>query len=499
MPRPATGELADLGDGSFAARITIHGRDRREFELTACRTKREAIERKEALAAMAARLRRSGHISQIPALIEEAAKARAGRPWQEVCAAVDALCSGGTQVAQHTRTFGAFAKEWTDGKLAQRFPDHVRQKRSARRDEELLRLYVLDHVSDLQLDAFSLEDAEGVMAELPAKLSASTRRHVAQTMSRLMNLAVYPGKWIKASPIPRGWLPKPGADKAKECLYPDEDRALLACAQVPLLRRLAYGFLMREGMRTDEFARLTWSDADLIHNRLDLDENKTDRPRSWDMRPDVLEALKIWRQRFNKSAKSDARIFVDDSGAGVNVDHLAALLREDLARAGVERSKLFKGSKNRLRIRAHDLRATFITVSLANGRTWEWCQQRTGHGDAMKQKYRRTAAIWLAQQQGDLVPLYGALPELATFWRPSAADSTTIARRLPDEGQNGDPGGSRKSLKVHGKGVEPLRLAAAEPKSAASACFATRAVILSGNGVVILTFRSAKARSSGMS
>jgi integrase len=102
------------------------------------------------------------------------------------------------------------------------------------------------------------------------------------------------------------------------------------------------------------------------------------------MRPDVLEALKIWRQRFHKSAKADARIFVDDSGAGVNVDHLAALLREDLARAGVERSKLFKGSKNRLRIRAHDLRATFITVSLANGRTWEWCQQRTGHGDAMK-------------------------------------------------------------------------------------------------------------------
>jgi hypothetical protein len=37
-----------------------------------------------------------------------------------------------------------------------------------------------------------------------------------------------------------------------------------------------------------------------------------------------------------------------------------------------------------------------------------------------------------------------------------------------------------KSWKVHGKGLEPLRLAAAEPKSAASANFATRALNSSG-------------------
>jgi len=67
---------------------------------------------------------------------------------------------------------------------------------------------------------------------------------------------------------------------------------------------------------------------------------------------------------------------------------------------------------HRLRMRAHDLRATFVTVSLASGRTWEWCQQRTGHGDATKQKYRRTSATWSAQRQGDLAPLHLAIPEL---------------------------------------------------------------------------------------
>jgi integrase len=167
------------------------------------------------------------------------------------------------------------------------------------------------------------------------------------------------------------------------------DGGLLECADVPLLRRLAYGFLTREGMRTDELARLTWADVDLVHNRVDLDENKTDKPRSWDLRPDVLAAMAIWRAQFRKSASISDHVFVDDDGVGLNVDHLATQLRDDLKRAEVDRPKLFTGSRNRLRMRAHDLRATFITVSLASQRTWEWCQHRTGHGDSMKRKYRR--------------------------------------------------------------------------------------------------------------
>ena len=117
-------------------------------------------------------------------------------------------------------------------------------------------------------------------------------------------------------------------------------------------------------------------------------------------------------------------------------------------------------------MRALDLRATFITVSLASNRTWEWCQQRTGHGDSMKEKYRRTAATWTAQQQGDLAPMHLTIPELAKL----------IVPRLPHGGGSGSARPLPKSSKVHGRGVEPLRLAAAEPKSAASASFATRAV-----------------------
>ncbi len=185
-------------------------------------------------------------------------------------------------------------------------------------------------------------------------------------------------------------------------------------------------------------------------------------------------SLTIWREHFRTKAASDARVFIDDEGVGLNVDHLAAQLRDDLARAEIDRAKLFHGSRNRLRMRAHDLRATFVTVSLASGRTWEWCQQRTGHGDAMKQKYRRNCATWTAQRQGDLAPLHVAIPELA-------AHGAAIAPRIAPRHDFRIAPGFPKSLKVHGKGVEPIRLAAAEPKSAASASFATRAVNLKGN------------------
>ena len=194
----------------------------------------------------------------------------------------------------------------------------------------------------------------------------------------------------------------------------------------------------------------------LVHNRVDLDENKTDKPRSWDIRPDVLAAVAIWRKHLRKDAETSDRVFADDDGMGLNVDHLATQLRDDLTlRAKVDRTKLFIGSKNRMRLRAHDLRATFVTVSLASGRTWEWCQARTGLGDAMKQRYRRTAATWIAQQQGDLAPMHLTIPELAELITPRLlhGGGSTLAQRLP------------KPMKVHGKGVEPLRLAAAEPKA----------------------------------
>jgi integrase len=431
MPREATGELRHLADG-FAARVTIEGRTRKDFVLTTCATEPEAEERCKALAAMAARLRKSGHASEIETMMAMGARARAGRPWEFVVGAVDVLCAGQTREKKGAQalTFEQFAKQWTDGELAKKYPDHVRAKRSAGRDEELLRLYVLPHVRDVHVDEFALADAELVMASIPAihprtkkPLSPGSRRQVAQTMARLMRLAVYPAKLRKENPIPSGWLPRLGDPLAKECLYPDEEALLLGgkllepnpgrgprLTEIPLLRRLAYGFLSREGMRVDEMGALRWRDVDLKRGRVNLDENKTDDPRDWDLQPDVVAVLTWWKERQRDHAGPDDHVFAED-GVPLHALHLADLIRKDLWRVGVRRPQLFERSKVRQPLRAHDLRATFVTINLSLGKSETWISDRTGHhSHEMIDKYRRKARTW---NLGPLVPFPEALPEMA--------------------------------------------------------------------------------------
>jgi hypothetical protein len=47
-----------------------------------------------------------------------------------------------------------------------------------------------------------------------------------------------------------------------------------------------------------------------------------------------------------------------DEDRPLYVDHLAAELRDGLLEAGLTRSKLFERDDHRIRLRAHDLRAT---------------------------------------------------------------------------------------------------------------------------------------------
>ena len=61
------------------------------------------------------------------------------------------------------------------------------------------------------------------------------------------------------------------------------------------------------------------------------------------------------------------------------VQHLGVDLRAWLQEAGVKRRKLFQRSAERIPLRVHDLRATFVTLALANNKTEAWVMARTGH------------------------------------------------------------------------------------------------------------------------
>jgi integrase len=82
--------------------------------------------------------------------------------------------------------------------------------------------------------------------------------------------------------------------------------------------------------------------------------------------------------------------------------------REDRRSRGTRTER----TKGRQRIRAHDLRATFVTISLPTGKTETWISDRTGHrSHEMIETYRRRSRTWKPQR----VPLHGLIREL----RPS--------------------------------------------------------------------------------
>ncbi len=146
----------------------------------------------------------------------------------------------------------------------------------------------------------------------------------------------------------------------------------MACEDVPIERRLLWGFLAREGMRVSEVLSLRWTDLDLERGAVALDENKTDEPRAWALAPGVAGALAHFHQR-----RDPERVLVFEQPP--EPERLATWLRADLKAAGVHRPALHTRGKARLAIRAHDLRASFVTVGLACGRSEAWITDRTGH------------------------------------------------------------------------------------------------------------------------
>jgi len=63
-----------------------------------------------------------------------------------------------------------------------------------------------------------------------------------------------------------------------------------------------------------------------------------------------------------------------------------------LERAELKRPQLFELTESRRHIVVHDLRATFVTVSLAEGKSEAWITDRTGHtSSTMLYKYKRAA------------------------------------------------------------------------------------------------------------
>jgi integrase len=435
-----------------------YGKGLRQRFTIALTDERKAQERADKLQELANALSRAGKSAEAPLLLKRGGEVTTDRDLADVLKVADELCRKANRAALTPRrvTFRELAERWTSGKLSEKWPDHIRAKRSASDDEGRLTKHVYPVVGDVALSDFTLDHAERVMASLPTALSPASRRQVAQLIHRVLAMAVYPERHITHSPIPRGWLPKPGNRKAWSILYPKEDAILLSDTTIPLGYRLLYGFLHREGMRRDEALRLTWDDVDLEHGSVRLSENKTDTPRFWKLGPGVIDALKEWKKR---SASSEL-VFGLETGDRLERERLADLVRTHLKAAGLTRRDLFEQTKTRGRFGTHSFRRSFVTRVLAAGKTEDWVRQRTGHKSAELLRYRQQANSLAELELGDVRPLCEAIPEFAGRHEDG-----------PRPGHDAsEPGLSVNKIindsdRVREKGLEPSRITTPEPKS----------------------------------
>jgi integrase len=393
----------------------------------------ETAERREALLELVGQLKGAGGVDYEWAVktLEKAAAA-SDTQFENYKRVIGELVAGDSQHKASAKpssgeTFQTFSERWTNGELARKWPDYVKAKKSAADDiNRFERLYKT--IGDVPLDRFALADAERAMAALDPDLASATRRQYAQLISKVLKLAVYPCKLIERTPLPVGFLPKVKTKKATAFLYPSEDAQLLACMKVPLARRVLYGFLAREGLRFGEATSLRWLDFDLVRGVVTLDENKTDDPRAWALSAGVKEALSAFKRA---NASPEALVFTIDE------PRAAQTFRDDLREAKVDRPELFSETASRKQIRVHDLRATFVTLSLANGKTEAWVADRTGHkSSAMINKYRRQARQAAELKLGELAPLAQAIPELA---KKAPAGGPEPGQKPGQEGAAGAP------------------------------------------------------------
>jgi integrase len=364
MPCKATGNTYQKGEHWYA-RITLDATTRPKIALPTCKTAGAAEARRAVLADFAKSLRGVNvPVDVARTFLLRAGEAAEGKALDKVRRTIDAVCSGEARpIADPSKpkTFRDVGERWTSGDLARLYPDHVKVKKSTDLDRGRLERYIYPLLEGVTIEGFTLDDAERVMRALPHK-EPSTRRRFALLLHRVLSLGVFPLRLRADNPLPRGFLPKNGSEKAKAYLYPDEDQELLGCTDVPLPLRLLYGFLDREGCRASEAIGFDISDADLDRGAIKLDENKTDDPRAWALGADVARALRasitLREEALGDKLRPNDPLFVDVDGERILPANMASRFRAELQRAGIERAELYESNDARRRIRLHDTPAT---------------------------------------------------------------------------------------------------------------------------------------------
>ena len=294
-------------------------------------------------------------------------------------------------------TVEEFGELWTSGKLYERHGDvnKLRPKASAEDDKWRLAKYVYPKLGSKFVADVTEQDVEQVLTEASriGKSSASGRVwrskfQVYQAMHRLFDLAIRPGRLRDNSPVTRYMRPSKPRLPLYGYLYPSELVALLHCRDVPVARRVLYVLAVYTGLRKGSLYALTWGGLDFEHGTMTSLKSKTGLPQMFEANACMMKLLAAWFD-YQGRPKSSLPVVTDIE---YKEEREAEALRDDLAAAGITRAALFERAPNVEPLRFHDLRATFVTWAMREGRGEGWISDRTGHlTPEMRARYARAA------------------------------------------------------------------------------------------------------------
>ncbi len=423
----------------FYANVRFGKGKRLEFRVPAATSLEETSERAQLIGDAAKKLAAIGRRDLVRGFARQLAEATTAQRLARVQKAIDVALRGAFVATSHDITFEEWARRYTSGDLAREFPDSVKGRNHSD-DVSRLNEYILKHVGDVPIVSFEWSHSQIVMSKLPP-MSEANRRQVAQIMGRLMHLAVLPGRLIKASPLPRGWLPKVTKRRHFSCLFPGEEQQLLEDQEIPEVFRLFCGVLNREGMRLSMLLDSDWFQWGDV-GTFTSGKTKTNDPHLVAIRPDTAAAMRLWREKQKLAGNLGERPFagvlelVASKKTGKpDRTKIAEYFRAALRRAGIDREELFTSTEFTGALRAHDMRATFVTISLAEGKTETWIRDRTSHkSTSMIDRYRR-----LARQVGELE--LGSLCNLVRglgWWKGGGSEVAEGGPAADSTGENPD-------------------------------------------------------------
>lgn len=318
-------------------------------------------------------------------------------------------------------TVREFATMWTSGELYRQHGEvrRLRPKKSVADDVHRFELHVFPYIGHKAVADVTEQDIEQCLARAAADAERrrgrpwrqGTKVHVYQILKRLFDLAIRPGRLRTDNPVTTDVRPAKDVPKLYSFLFPAELQALLACAEIPLTRRVHYALAVYTGLRKGSLRALRWDGLDFTHGTLTSLESKTGLPQMFQIAPDLVALLSRYHALCGSPPGTEKVI----GDLRCKPGREAEALRADLQAAGVDRNDLFSTAQNVERLRFHDMRATFVTWARRAGRGSGWISDRTGHlTDEMMRRYDRGARTLESLNMKPFPDLTDAIPELSS-------------------------------------------------------------------------------------